>query len=68
MGLHSLCGLAEVTFINDSIEWHGWDGSDFTDYAPRRGLKGTKSGINSLAFACHVVVNQKLDCFTVRSA
>ncbi len=41
---------------------------DSTEHVQRRGLKGILSGIENSAFACPVVVNQKPDCFTVKSA
>ena len=42
--------------------------SDSTDYAPRRELKGTKSGVEYSAFASNVVVKQQPALSPVRIA
>ncbi len=68
MDRHSLCGLAEVTFINDSADGVSGTVSGSTELVQRRELKGIRSGVENTAFACHVVVNLKPDCFTVSSA
>ncbi len=44
------------------------DGIRFHRACAEKRAKGIRSGIENSAFACHVVGNQKPDCFTVSSA